>query len=219
MLLINLARALNGLNRFPEAARYAEQGYEIAQRAGNEYAINMCLNVQASIFRNLGELDRAAEVVVAFETKTKQLLPPGHVAYAVVESQKSLLAMARGDFQTALAEADQAVTMVEAKPSARDLHALLLLRRAEIRLKAKQYEAAQADAAQSLALNQKEAEAGTHSSWIGLAHLTMARALEALGKEVDARMAFAAALEQLRPTLGEDHPETLTAARGLADNR
>ncbi len=215
MLLNNLARCLNDLHRFHEAAAYAEQAYERASAASNEQVINMCLNVRASIFRNLGELERAAEMVASFEAKTQQLLPPGHVAHAVVVSQKSLLALARGDLPAAQAEADRSVTMVETNSAARSLLALLRLRRAEIHLKAKQFESARADAERSLVLNLESAEKGDISSWIGLAHLTMARALEAQGKTGEARAAFAAALEQLRPSLGEDHPETRAAATRL----
>ena len=52
---------------------------------------------------------------------------------------------------------------------------------------------------------------------MGLARLVLARALSAQGKSNEARVAFAAALEHLRPTLGEDHPYTRDADRRLKE--
>ena len=148
MLLNNLARTLNELHRFDEAAGYAERAFARAQREGDEHVINHCLNVRTSIYRQQGNLDRAAEMLAQFEAKTKELLPADHVAVAVVAAHKAMLALARGEEETALAEANRAVAMVETKyPSRRPF---MLLRRAEVHLRAGRYDSARADAERAL---------------------------------------------------------------------
>jgi len=217
MLLNNLARCLNELHRIPEAAQFAELAYEKAKRIGGEQVLTMCANVRTSIYRRSGDLERAAEMLAEFESRSARLLPPGHVAFAIVRSQKSQLAHARGDLATALDEANQAVAMVEGKPAARDRLSLLLFRRAEVHLAAKRYDAARADAARAVALNQEALGREVRSSWTGLAHLTVARAFRAEGKQAEARQAYASAVEHLRPSLGENHPETRAALDGLSN--
>jgi hypothetical protein len=54
---------------------------------------------------------------------------------------------------------------------------------------------------------------------VGRAHLALGRALQAQGKLDDAGPAFAAALEHLRLSLGEDHPETREARRRMVERR
>jgi hypothetical protein len=76
----------------------------------------------------------------------------------------------------------------------------------------KEPEKARADAARALSMSREIAEPGSFSCAVGRAYLALARALMADGKAQDARAASASALEQLRPTLGEQHPETRAAA-------
>ena len=213
MLLNNLARALSELHRLDEAASYAEHAFAKAQSAGDQHVMNMCLNARNSIYRQQGALDRAAEMLAEFEAKSKELLPLDHVAFAMIASQKAMLALARGDDQTALAEVNRAVAMAETKHEGR--RAFLLLRRAEVHLGGHRYEAARADAARSLTLNQEATGPGARSSLSGRAHLTIARAFKAEGNMAEACAAYASALEHLEPTLGKGHPETLEAAQGL----
>ncbi|HKS38007.1 MAG TPA: serine/threonine-protein kinase [Verrucomicrobiae bacterium] len=210
MLLNNLARTLGDLHRFPEAAQYAEQAYERAKRADDQHVVNMCLNVRTSLYREQGDLERAGQMLGEFEAKTRQLLPPGHIAFAIVASQKAQLALARGDAHAAVDEANRALAMAEAKPETR--LSFLFLRRAAAHMGALRYDAARADAARSLALNQEATGSEMLSSWSGLAYLTMGRALNAQGKPKEARLAYASALEHLGPTLGPDHPESREAA-------
>jgi serine/threonine protein kinase/tetratricopeptide (TPR) repeat protein len=218
MLLNNLARSLNDLYRFDEAANYAQQASEKAKLAGNEHVLYMCRNVQTSIYRQLGDWNRASEALADLETQTAKLLPPGHVAFAIVRSQKSQLALAQGDLQRALEDANEALAVVEKNPAVRDRLPILLLRRAQVHLAAKQFEAARADAARAVALNQEMLGTEMLSSWSGLAHLTIARAFQAERKRAEARSAYASALRHLRAGLGSQHPETVAAAQGIADS-
>jgi len=212
MLLINLARSLLELSRFSEAARYADSALEKARRAGDEHVVNMCLNLLVGIRRQQGDLTGAGEALDEFEAKSRQLLPPGHIAFAIMASQKSLLALARGDAAAALADADRAVALADSIPEARNSLAILLMRRASVQMSARRYEAARVDAARALTLQVEAIGPEVHSRWNGLAYLTLARALQAQGKLNEARVAYASALEHLGPTLGTDHPETREAS-------
>ena len=78
-------------------------------------------------------------------------------------------------------------------------------------------EQAAADAGKALELLQSTTAAGTSSSDLGRAYMAQGRALQALGKPEEARDAFRSAAEQLRGTLGSDHPDT-NIARQLAES-
>jgi tetratricopeptide (TPR) repeat protein len=216
MLLNNLARSLCELGRYAEAAQYAEQAFQKATAAGDEHVINMSLNVRATIYREQRDLAHAREMTAAFEAKTKQLLPAGHVAFAAVASQKSLNALAGGDAEGALVEANRAVELVEAKPEMRGRQVVMLLRRAKVLMGLRQYEAARADAARALAFEQEACGPDSHSCWAGRAQLAIAGAMSAQGKTSEARLAYASAWEHLRDSLGQEHAETQEAANGMS---
>ncbi len=215
MLLTNYARTLAELNRLDEAAQIAEQAFEKAKRDGDEQIANMALNQRSTIYRKQGNLDRAGEMLAQFEEKTKKLLPPGHRAFAIIASQKALLALARGEMETARTEADRSIAMAEKTAGMR--LSFLLLRRAEIHWRSQRYDAARADAARALPLEQEVAGVGGRTSRSGLAHLIIARSFTEQGKRAEARPEYVAALEQLRPCLGDEHPDTREAAGAIAD--
>ncbi len=216
MLLNNLARTLTDLHRFDEATTYGARALEKARRAGDEHVVNMTLNVLFNIYRQQeGKLDLAEEALREFETQAKKLLPPGHSVFAIIVSHKAMLASARGDHPTALAEMDRAVAMTETKSPER-LY-FFLRRRAKVRLKAGRYDEALADATRALQMSQAAVGKVKWSSRLGLATLDVARALEAQGKLAEARATYSSALEHLEPALGSEHPETVAAAQGIAD--
>ena len=211
MPVINLARILRELHRLPEAAKFAELAYAKAQRAGNEVVISQSLTVRADIYRELGDLDRAASMISELEPRVKRLLPPGHIAFASLASEHSLLAQARGDARSALADADRALAIAEAGKQGHDYVPLLLLRRSSVLLQLQRAPDAEADAARALRLEQASATPGAFSSGLGRAHLALGRALHAQGKLGAARAQFVLALDHLEPSLGADHPDTRAA--------
>jgi eukaryotic-like serine/threonine-protein kinase len=214
MLLTNLARTLTEIQRFTEAAEYAERAEAKARRAGAENIVSMCLNVRTTAYRELGQLERAGETLAEFESRWKKMFPPGHIGFAAVASQQSLLSLARGNTSTALAEADRAIAICEATPEGRDRLTIFLLRRAAVRMQLLQIEGARADAARAVALQQKATGPDVLSCWSGRAYLALGRALRAQGKLDEAGAAYASALAHLEPSLGKDNPETIEAARG-----
>lgn len=125
------------------------------------------------------------------------------------------------DLPAAALGADSAIAILEASGQGADLMPILLTRRSELELEMRRFAEARADAAKALELASAGAEAGAASSDLGVAHLTLGRALLAGGELELARAAFASAVQHLRPSLGPDHPQTRTAeqlARKVSGN-
>ena len=72
------------------------------------------------------------------------------------------------------------------------------------------------DAERALALQEAATGSEVRSCWNGFACLTLARAFKTQEKPGKALAAYASALEHLRPSLGEKHPETQEAATGVS---
>src|SRR2546423_4182267 len=215
MLLNNLARVLVELRRLSEAADYAERAYAKAQRVGAENVINLALYVRGCAYRDLGDFTRAAQMFDQVEARWKATMPSGHLVFAGLASQRSLLMLAQGDAPAALAQAEQAVALAEANPAAHDHLKTYFLRRANLRMQLSQVEESRSDAARVLALQQADVGPNFLSSIIGRAHLALGRVLRTQGRVEEARAEYALAVGHLEASLGKEHPETIEAARGL----
>jgi tetratricopeptide (TPR) repeat protein len=213
MLLNNLARTLRDLRRLPEAATYAERAFAKARQAGDEIVVNQSLVMRESIYRQLGDLERAENLLGEIEPRWRRMLPPGNGAFASLRSERALLEQARGDLPAAKADADQAVAMAEASTQPAEYLPLMLVRRSELELQMHLWEPAGADAAGALGLWQPTVEPGTFSSAVGRCQLALGRALQGQGKLNEARADFVSALTNLQPTVGADHPDTRDARR------
>jgi tetratricopeptide (TPR) repeat protein len=213
-VLTNLAKTQIALHHLRDAGVNAEKAHLKALRIGHERVIASALLLRAAVYRETGDLRRAGTMLADSEARMKRIYPPGHGSHAAIASERSLQAAARGDLATAMAEADRAITLTEASVrgpgTARGRY---LRRRSELALALGRPEQAEADAAASL--REVAAECGPEgtSSDRGLAELSLGRAQAARGKTAEARAAFTSAHALLVPTLGERHPDTLTAAR------
>ncbi|MET0556031.1 MAG: serine/threonine-protein kinase [Vicinamibacteria bacterium] len=208
MLLNNLARVLRDLHRLPEAAGLSERAYADARRAGHAVVVHQSLVVRSTVYRLRGELVKAAQTLDELESSARAVLPHSHVLFARIASERALLAQAGGDRRTATASADRAVATADASSLRAAYLPELLLVRSGIRLWARRPEEARVDAARALALLEAQAEPGVPSSWLGLAHLALGRALQAEGSQAAARNALASARRHLQTTLGDHHPAT-----------
>lgn len=206
--LNNLARALRDLDRLSEAARYAELSHTKAEQMANRSAIDQALFVRASIYRQQGELQRTAGVLAELEPRIARL-PAGHILGGVLASERAQLAQARGDFAQALADADRAVAIAEASRQAVYLPRFLA-RRSELAFQMDRLDQATADAEAAVRLEGAISQE-TYSNNRGLGYLALGRAHQAQGRIDQARAAFASAVEQLKPSLGEDHRATRSA--------
>ncbi|MGH9884192.1 MAG: protein kinase domain-containing protein, partial [bacterium] len=215
MLLNNLSRSLRELHRLEEAQDYTERAYAEARRAGDEMVVNQSLFERARVYRERGLFARADSALSELTPRLRRMMSPGHGAFASLASEKALLAEARRDFAAARAASDEAVAIAEASRQRTDSLPRMLLRRSNLFLQMDHPEQARADAARALELWQPVLGDAAFSSWRGRASLALGRALQAQGKPKEARPVFLAALHDLEPALGRDHPDT-RAARELA---
>jgi len=212
MLLINYSRALRELGRLDEAADYAERGYVKAQQAGDGMATGQVLFLRASIYRAKGDLKRSAKMLSEVEPRLRRL-PAGHIALGALASQQSLNAEARGDTATALELANKAVAIAESSSNLKGSYYLqnFLVGRSDIERELGRTDEAAADAARALTLSRQDTQPGTFSSRLGQAYLTLGRALQAQGKQDEARAAFRSAAQSFESTLGAGSPDAYRA--------
>jgi len=218
-LLQQLARALEQLDRFPEAARLVGRALEQARRSHQEVAVNQLLLLRAVVDCGTGDLGGAARALDEAEPRLERMLPAGHYAFASLEGYRSILAQARGDLGAARIAADRAVAIAEKSGQGPWLLSSLLAQRAELELEAEQWEDARRDAQRAVEQGQTLAGNTGPSRPVGLALLARGRALLKLGDAESARESLEAAAEQLRACLGPDHPSTRMAERLAAEAR
>jgi tetratricopeptide (TPR) repeat protein len=153
------------------------------------------------------------------EPRLRKALPPGHVAFASLNSEKALLAQARGDRQSALALADESVAIVEAALKSggqgADFMPTVLIKRAGIELDLQRLKESAADAARAIELLHARTPAGLHTSHLGRAYYALGRALEAQHERARARSAQQTAIENLEDAAGQDNPTARDARAAL----
>ena len=166
-------------------------------------------------------ISRGPQLMLAeVEPRLRKDLLPGHYAFGMLLSQRSLLALERGDTAKALQLVDQSIDALQATINAGkagvNVLPLYYQRRGLIELQAGRPDAAVADMTKALELFQADMSRGVFSYRTGRAYLFLeARALKAQGKEEDARAAARTAAEHLQSAAGLDHPDT-RSARQLA---
>ena len=213
MLLNNFARTLKDLSRFPEAAREAELAYAEASRTRDRIVMNQSLIVRIGIYRELHDLARSQAMLDEVEPLLRKMLPPGHAAFASIDSERALLLEAEGRGADALAAADLAVSIGEASSQAQVYAPLAILRRAQVELELERWDRARTDAARAIDLYEKAVGPGALSNKVGRSYVALGRALQATGRLDEARKAYAKALEHLAPSQGDDHPGTREVRR------
>jgi eukaryotic-like serine/threonine-protein kinase len=210
MLLANYARSLNELDRLGEAVRFADAAYARARRAGDEFVLSIALRLRADLYSRSGELDRAERTLAELAPRLRRY-PPRHAAIMHLQHTLAQYRLARGDLPAAWATADSAVGLARVLPGANQFLPIMLLCRSEVELAMRRYAEAERDATEA-----REAArvlvGGEPSSTVGTADLLRAHALRGRGRVREADTAFAVAFEQLRTTLGPDHPRTREAA-------
>jgi len=215
MLLVNYARVLSALNHNGEAADYAERAYAKAKRAADDVVINQSLLARAGIYVVQRDFERFAAVMSEVEPRIRGAFPPNHPAVVAILVRQAAMATARGEIPQALALTNQGLAMVEASVNAggQGMETLsgFLVRRSKLELQLHRLPEAVADADRALQMARSAVLPGTFSSFVGEGYLALGEALREQGKSQEARAAFASAFEQLAPTLGPDHPDTLTA--------
>jgi len=213
--LVNMGMTLEELDRHAEAQAYAERAYAQARRTGQAGALTLSLTLRADVYRQRGDLRRAAAMVAELGPLLHRTNRPGHVLFAVLASQRSTQAKAEGDLATALTEADRAISLAEAAKAGSVFLPGARLRRAQIALDLGRPEQAGPDVESALRTYQERAGPEALSSHLGRAHLERGRMLQALARSSEAHAEFATALKHFEPCLGSEHPST-KRARELA---
>ncbi len=179
--------------------------------------MRQALLLMESIYRTQGDLARASRALAEAEPRLRRALPPGHIAFASLRSEQSLITQARGDLPSAFELANQVIALTEAAIKAGkqggDFLSTALVRRADLLLQLERPAEAATDASRALAMLQEGAPPKTRSSSIGRAQLALGRALTALGKRKEAALALRSAAENFEDALGAEHPETRSARR------
>jgi tetratricopeptide (TPR) repeat protein len=218
-ILHNYSGVLRDLGKLREAEDYAERAHQKALLVGNQILANQSDLQRARIYRDEHQYDRAAAILAELEPKLRSSLPPGHYAFAVFQSDKSLLAEAQGNLPLALQLGNAAVETDQAAIDAGGQGATylpsFLVRRSNLELETGRVDEAVADSSKAVQLLKSQMEPGTLSSSLGRAYLALARALAAQGKRADSREVSRVALENLQPSVGPSHPDTLRAKRLL----
>ena len=215
MELSNLATTLIELGRIDEAQRYADQAYERARADGDEDIARYALGARGRVFRARGQYAQGMQALSELEQQFRRIYPPECSCFGTIASERGLLAAAHGDGDRAMAEMDTAVSRAADDKRRPDVLPRILTRRAEIELALGRPAAAQADAERSIRAGIDIRPPDAHSANLGLAYLAQGRALLSLGSPAEAAQALSSAVEQLRPTLGADHPQTRLAERLL----
>ena len=214
-LLKNYAQSLIDLAQFDAAAEYAERALREAMRADNARAASETRWVLARIYRVRREFARATTTLDEAESAMRTVMPAGHFVFGALAAERALIAQQQGDLQGALKHIDEAIVIdqqaaARGKAGAQDLP-IMLVYRASIETDAVLLPAAERDAREALSLLQVDTRPGDFSSYTGQAYLALARALSKEGRAAEARAAAGSAAEQLRPTVGPDHPDTRAA--------
>lgn len=211
MLLANYARVLSDLGQADEAARYVDRALAEARQVDNEIVTSMALTLDVSIRLGRGDADGAERALDEVIPRLRKTLPPNHYAFAYATSERSRIAAARHDEPKALELATLAVRQSMESDGGALATPTLLLRRAKLELAMGRAIEAEADATETLALQNRTLDPAEPSSQRGRAYLLLAQAQAANGKPDLARATASSALAQLTPTLGANHPDTQLA--------
>jgi eukaryotic-like serine/threonine-protein kinase len=219
MLMTNYADQLLDLGRLPEAQDYAERALESAKRAVDEVVINQTLLRLSRIYRAQHDFVRSLAKLDEVEPRLQKALPPGHLAFAALASDRSQILELSGDTARALDLANLAIRICE-EPSrhgkaCKQYIPSLLRHRASIETALRQFAPAESDARRALQLFLQRTRPGEFSQSTGHAYLTLARCLAAEGRDAEGRAMAQLAADQLEKSIGANHPDT-RSARELA---
>jgi serine/threonine protein kinase len=212
MLLRNYASTLRVLGRLDEATDYAERAYAKALRTDDQDALYTGSYTRALIYIDRRDYERASNALSQLEPRLLRTFPPDHYWFGLQASVQAMLVSSKGDPQAALPLADKAVAIVEnaikAGHAGKNILPIVLMRRSAIELDAARPGPAGDDAQRAMALLQADGTPGAFSNNIGSAYLLLGYALRAQGKAAEAAAAFQSAAQNLRATLGSNHPDS-----------
>lgn len=207
-ILINRARALEGIGRLSDAETGYVEGLAVARECRAQPAIASAQLGLVSVALHKGQWDQASAMLA--EMGSSDALPAGHpnrVAQLLVEGR---LAAARSDNETAWTRLTEAIGTEPPLPTT----VMALIARAELQLQQGRGDAGLADGQKALGLATELQGGKPHSFRTGLAALVVARAQRA--RHVPFNDSAQLALSQLESMVDGLHP-ALVLAREATD--
>jgi serine/threonine protein kinase len=222
VLLYNYASLLRELGRRSEAARYLDLAGAKAHKLNDNVLTDDIDLLKALMCTDAHEWDHASGLLTDLEQRLRKRYAPEHYVFAELASERSRIALARGDIHSAIDYAQRAVELDEASIRRIGQCAAylptLLVRKSVVELRGQQQDVAESDATRALELLENGEDTGVPSSNIGRAYLVLAESLQVAGKQDQAQIASSKAYANLQTTLGPNHPDTRSAGQ-LADSR
>jgi serine/threonine protein kinase/tetratricopeptide (TPR) repeat protein len=211
-VLFNYAGVLHRLARYDESERVFQETIRTAiAREIPRVEVDARIEL-ADVYTERGNF-RAAQKQLGLLTPHLGQPYFNQLKRALLAHSRGLLALGRGEpeeARTELAESTALFEVARARP-AQNVHALVALARAEAALG--NFTAATSAARRAIALAESQIEAGTPSYLVGHAKAALGEVQLAQGDLDGARVTLTTALDQLRLTLGPDHPATRKAFR------
>ena len=210
--LVNLARVLNMLERTTEAVREAERAIELARaNGGNASAEIHALGSLIDALRRQGQPEQARAALEAIDGRLTEGIPFDSPAMLNLLRLRVLLDAQSGCLEAALEGVNTLIARITELGLRNSSLATAYIIRAEIRLRLNESAAALLDLEQALEVVRDSQGSVSYSADAGLALLRRAETLFAIGDRSGAKVEIESALGQLKPTLGENHPEVRRA--------
>jgi eukaryotic-like serine/threonine-protein kinase len=218
--LKTLGTSLCRVGRCREAVPFFEESVAKARAGGSSRRVVEGLMGMAVVYREVGDLDRAAQAVKEAEAvvraRPREMLGKGYLA--LLQGHRAQLALSAGNAPEALALARNAVDDRQdpVRNDADNLALTVILAETENANAGFAQAEAAARTALGLAIEALRESELAHSSLIGQSRLELGIALAGEGNVPAARHELQQALDDLGPSVGPDSPLTRRAAAELA---
>jgi tetratricopeptide (TPR) repeat protein len=213
-LLANHGSVLHRLARYDEALISFDKAVAAAE-GNNSRLLSLIRGRRAATYIELGNLSAAEQELTALLPKIGATIPHDERDAVAIRDARARLDTARGNLAAALSSYTENVRSLGEHPAIAAPLIQTLVARAEVYLRLHQPAQALADAQRALDLARDVRRPNAHSSFVGESLLMRARVQESLGQHAEARASAAEAVSHLAPTLGAQHPLTVSA-RSLA---
>jgi len=212
-VLSNMAGALLTLGRLDEALAQAQRAYEQARRTGAVTFEVLALMTQSNVHRERGDLATARQLLDAAAAASAHESAQG--TRTGLRINQARLQLVSGDAAGALARIEPVAQQLEVAGARTATLSFALRVRGEARWQRGDLAGALADARRAVDIA-RDAQAGKPHSYVtGLSWLLLGRIEAAAGQAEASRRSLQAALDQLSPTLGDEHRETRRARDAL----
>jgi serine/threonine-protein kinase len=213
--LANHAFGLEQVGQYEAALKQYQRAADAAERSGERVGQAYALVGQASVLVQSGRAAQASDRLARSAQLAGPTLPDAHPVRVRSRVVKAQIDAEGGAVDSAVAQLTAVIELFRARGLSHAVVANAYRQRADLALRQADPTRARADAEQALELARRLQGSERHSSYTGLALLTLGRVEQAAGSAQRAQDAFRDAERNLRDTLSEAHPATV-AVRSLA---